>query len=1018
MKNNDAELIQRVLAGDDNAFSMLVRKYQKQVHALAWRKIGDFHIAEEITQDTFLKAYKRLATLKKPQRFVSWLYVIAANRCSSWLRKKRLRTQPLEQLEETNNESVQKATYSGYFIEENERTTEEAQREVVKKLLAKLQESERTVVTLHYFGEMSCTEIGAFLGVSKNTIKSRLRRAQQRLKKEEPMIREALENFQITPNLTENIMREIARIKPAAPSNGKPFMPWAITASTVAVVLLMLGIGNHQYAIRFQQPYSLDAASEMTIELIEAPLVLNLAFKPNAKTQIGNFNTPSKSNTPKQRSNDAPAFVAEAQTDETFKDFSQWALPKKSKARLGKGGINVLQFSPDGTQLAVGSNIGVWLYDVETGKEISLFAGMCQSLAFSPDRRFLANGGGKYSTTETQVWDITTGRQVSFADVPASAAALRFSPDGKRLMRLSNWGDTIHWSDIETGQGNVKTLEVRHFESGTRYPEAHALTHDKFAVGSTDGKIQLYDTSTGETLSTLRGHTDLSLQPLDASPNQPVFPPPHRSGNQVLALAFSPDGTHLASGSMDKTVRLWDNVSDNEPTVLQKHTGWTNVLAFSPNAEILASGSTDKTVQLWNTATGEPIATLTGHINGIVALAFSPDGKTLASASADGTVRFWNTKTSDPLPTCITGHMKQVKSVVFSHDGSTLTSAAFNGIITFWNLKTSEKSTSQVPADRDWFTTLTFSPDGTKLANIGAEGNVILGSAGSWRSDPLIRLTEVSTGHEIATITDSLNPTNLTFSLDGKTVAFGSLGKIRLWNTETDISLDISLLDQNDVQKAPHHVHRKGNLALPPGMRPHEMPTIGALVFSPDGSRLVSATMEGMIQMWDPETGIELTSLIEQDPEGVKYEVKDGGMMVETSYKDPILVLAFSPNGKLLAAGSHQRIRLWNMETGNWGKGITAIDGYTDGREVFHGSEGLVFSPDNKTLINGDGNGRLQLWDITTGNELITLNGHTAQVDTLRFSPDGKTLVSAGQDGTVLLWDWDEIIKDSSGANK
>ena len=365
MKNDDTKLIQRVLAGDDNAFSMLVGKYQKQVHALAWRKIGDFHIAEEITQDTFLKAYKRLATLKKPQRFASWLYVIAANRCSSWLRKKRLLTQPLEQLEETDNELLQKATYSGYVIEENERTAVAAQRDVVKKLLAKLQESERTVITLHYFGEMSCTEIGEFLGVSANTIKSRLRRAQQRLKKEEPMIREALDNFQITPNFTENVMREIARIKPITSSNGKPIMPWAIAASTVAVALLMLGIGNHQYLGRFQKPYSFDATSEMTIELIEAPLVLNLVSKPDARTQLGNTNAPSKSNIPKQQPNDVPALYAEAQTDEAVENYAKWELPKEAKARLGKGGINVLQFSPDGAQLAVGSNIGVWLYDVE-----------------------------------------------------------------------------------------------------------------------------------------------------------------------------------------------------------------------------------------------------------------------------------------------------------------------------------------------------------------------------------------------------------------------------------------------------------------------------------------------------------------------------------------------------------------------------------------------------------------------------------------------------------------------------
>ena len=211
MKNTDIALIHRTLNGDDNAFAELVKKYQKQVHALVWRKIGDFHTAEEITQDVFLKAYQRLTTLKKPQSFASWLYVIAANDCSTWLRKKRLKTQPLE---DTSVAHLEKATYSGYVIAENERTSAEAQRDVVKKLLAKLQESERTVITLFYFAEMTCKEISEFLGVSANTIKSRLSRARHRLQKEEPMIREALDHFQITPHLTENIMREIARIKP------------------------------------------------------------------------------------------------------------------------------------------------------------------------------------------------------------------------------------------------------------------------------------------------------------------------------------------------------------------------------------------------------------------------------------------------------------------------------------------------------------------------------------------------------------------------------------------------------------------------------------------------------------------------------------------------------------------------------------------------------------------------------------------------------------------------------------
>ena len=1009
MKNNDAKLIQRVLEGDDNAFATLVRKYQKQVHALAWRKIGDFHIAEEITQDTFLKAYKKLATLKKPQRFVSWLYVIAANRCNSWLRKKRLRTQPLEQLEEIDNEQLQKAAYSRYVTEENERTSAEAQRDVVKKLLAKLQESERTVITLHYFGEMSCPEIGAFLGVSANTIKSRLRRAQQRLKKEEPIIREALENFQITPNLAENIMREVSRIKPTAPTGGKPFFPWAIAASTIAVVLLMLGIGNHQYAIHFQQPYNFNATSEMKIDIIEAPLVLKLAVKTDARTQPRNPDVSSKhKKTREQQSDDVSALIAEAQTDEISKDYSQWALPKEAKARLGKGGINVLQFSPDGTKLAVGSNIGVWLYDVKTGKEISLFAGMCKSVAFSPDGSFLVNGGGLYRTTEIQVWETSTGHKVSLVDVPTSASVLRFSTDGKTLISLSSWGDTIHWSDIETGQGIVRNLEVRQFESGTRYSEAYALTHDKLAVGNSEGKIQLWDTTTGRMLPILGGHADPSLQPLDSTP---------RMGNQVLALAFSPDGARLASGSHDKTVQLWD-IANEKRTTLEKHTGWTNVLAFSSDGKMLASGSTDKTVQLWDTTTEQPLATLTGHINGIVALAFSPDGSTLASGSSDGTVRFWNTENGDPLTTRITGHTEYVKSVVFSKDSSTLTSVAFNGTITFWDVKTFKGSMSQTTLHCDWLITSAFSPDGTELISVGTEGNVVFGFTSFWDPNPLIRLTEVSTGHEVATLMDQSGPSNLTFSPDGKTVAFGSFGKIRLWNTETGSNLDIPLSDQNEGHKAPHHIHRKGALALPPGMMPHQMPRISALAFSPDGTRLVSATMEGSVQMWDSETGIALTSFVEQDPDSVKHEMKEGAAgafgsrVVTITYQDPISVLAFSPNGKLLAAGSHKQIRLWNMKTGNWGEGISSINNRKEDREVFHGAEALVFSPDSTILINGDGNGRIQLWDMTTGDELTTLNGHTEQVETLQFSPDGKTLVSTGQDGTILVWDWGKIIKN------
>ena len=1002
MKNDDAELIQRVLAGDDDAFSVLVKKYQKQVHALAWRKIGDFHIAEEITQDTFLKAYKRLATLKKPQRFVSWLYVIAANRCSSWLRKKRLWTQPLEELEETDNAHVQNVAYSGYVVAENEHTTAETQRDVVKKLLSKLQESERTIITLHYFGEMSCTEISTFLGVSANTIKSRLRRAQQRLKKEEPMIRAALDNFQITPNFTENVMREVARIKPTAPSGGKPFMPWAIAASTVAVVLLMLGIGNQQHAIRFQQPYSLDAAAEMTIELIEAPVVLNAASKPDIRTRIGSTNTPGRSNKSEQPPKDTQAFVTEAHADELVDDYTKWELPKEAKARLGKGGINVLQFSPDGRQLAVGSNIGVWLYDLKTGKEISMFAGMSQSLTFSPDGRFLASGGGKYGSggrfrgKELQLWEAATGQKVALIDSLPPASALRFSEDSKTLLGLGNRGELISQLNIETRVGSVKNIEDRSWEKIPRIhlPEPYALMHDKFAVGGRNGKIQLWDTTTRKQLSTLKGHPVQIQDPLfqggdwkaidgklqvDLNPLPPLF-----QNNHVLALAFSSDGTRLASGSKDTTVRLWDTNTGDELAILRKHTGWINVLAFSSDGKMLASGGTDKTVNLWNTSTGELLATLIGHLNGIAALSFSPDGSTLASGSTDGMIKFWNTETRTALPTHITGHTEWVKAVTFFKDSSTLASIAFNGVINFWDVKTSEKIDLQMTGHRALLPILAFSPDGTKLASVGAKGPMLFEpgiglSTYQPMADKLIRLTDVSTGRELATVAAAFSGvfsnSNLTFSSDGKMIAFGDFGKIRVWNIEMDSFLDIFLLEEA-------HINQNGDLVFPQGAMPNRLSEATALIFSSDGKKLVGGTTDGKVQIWDTETGVLLTSFTEQNPR-----------------PETITALALSSNGSLIAAGSNKRIRLLGSH-----KQIGL-------KEIRHGVETLVFSPDSTMLVTGLRNGGIELWDLAKGEELTTLDGHAEPVGTLVFSPDGKTLVSTGHDGTILLWDWEEALK-------
>ena len=350
MAQNDVQLIRRILQGDQDAFSALVRKYQKGAHALAWRKIGDFHIAQEITQDAFLTAYKKLGTLRNHNAFAGWLYVIVARLSSDWLRRNRL---PMESLDADNANAVDKVSYSQYVAEEQATEADETRREVVKELLKKLPESERTVITLHYLGEMTIKAVSEFLGVSPNTVKSRLRRARNRLKKEEGIIRENLGSFQLTNQLTENIMREVSRLTPAAPATSKPMVPWAALGAAAVLVMLMLGASN-QYLARFQQPYSFEARSEPTIEIVEAPIVIDILSKPTLRKQFGRSAAPSKSIGAGTQISEAN-LRSNAQEDRRKFSTTQWT---PSNAPPG-GHVRDIFAAPEGTVYAV-SSIGMY----------------------------------------------------------------------------------------------------------------------------------------------------------------------------------------------------------------------------------------------------------------------------------------------------------------------------------------------------------------------------------------------------------------------------------------------------------------------------------------------------------------------------------------------------------------------------------------------------------------------------------------------------------------------------------
>ena len=290
MLEDDVQLIRKTLLGDETAFATLVEKYQKGVHALIWRKIGDFHYAEEITQDTFLQAYKKLGTLRDPKCFAGWLYVIANRLSINWLQRHK---SSMPSLEDTPIEEIEESFYKHYISDQRETEVAEQRSDVVKKLLGKLPESERTVVTLHYLSEMTAKEIGNFLGVSVNTIKSRLRRGREHLQAAESFVREVLGGVQLSADLTERIMRQVAEINPIAPPVGKPMVPWMALGAAAVLVLLMLGAGN-QYLARFQKPYSFEARSEPTIEIVEAPIVIDILSKPSIRKQFGQSAVPGK----------------------------------------------------------------------------------------------------------------------------------------------------------------------------------------------------------------------------------------------------------------------------------------------------------------------------------------------------------------------------------------------------------------------------------------------------------------------------------------------------------------------------------------------------------------------------------------------------------------------------------------------------------------------------------------------------------------------------------------------------
>ena len=469
MVDNTVELIRRILSGDDEAFSLLMRKHQEGVHALIWRKIGDFHIAEELTQDTFIQVYKKLGTLEDLNRFEGWLYVIVNRLCINWIKRNKAKMNKLnmQSLENTPSEEVEEASYVHHTSHQRETEITLHRRNLAKTLLQELPESERTIVTLYYLGKMTTKEIGKFLGVSVNTVKSRLRRARKRLQ-EEALVRETLNGVQLPDTLIENVMRHIADLNPTAvPPAKKPLLPWAALGAT-AILVIFFGIGG-QYLLRFQQPYSFDAQSEPTIALVDEPILLEIIAKPAVRNQIGRTTLPGKNS----RAGMQPSktgFTTNASDDtDTFSD-SQWT---QSTGPKGSRVYNLFK-AADGTLYAVAKTglykltpDATWVLlnaDITTGQDrgvpITEYQGTLYTV--SPDEVFAsADGGETWNVLGPRPEGIASGLIVTAASQkhdPQIGVTLYLALQEKGIFRSTDAGQ--HWTPLNDGLAGKRIYTV------------------------------------------------------------------------------------------------------------------------------------------------------------------------------------------------------------------------------------------------------------------------------------------------------------------------------------------------------------------------------------------------------------------------------------------------------------------------------------------------------------------------------------------------------------------------------
>ena len=497
-------------------------------------------------------------------------------------------------------------------------------------------------------------------------------------------------------------------------------------------------------------------------------------------------------------------------------------------------------------------------------------------------------------------------------------------------------------------------------------------------------------------------------------------------GGTIRTLAFSPDGSAIASASEDNTAKLW-KPDGTLITTLTGHSAPLVTVMFSADGQQLLTTSEDNTVKLWQ-IDGTPIATLVGHTGPVWAADFSPDGQTIVTSSGDKTLKLWqpdgtliSTLTEQPsaifeaefspdgqmivianasntveiwqvdgtLVTSLGSQKSRVSALEFSADGSYLATASENGIVKLWDTdwdtegdirrEPNRKLISTIAAHDSAISGLDISPDGQQLATSSSDTTVKL-----WNKDGT--LINTYSGHD-AEVYD------VRFSPDGKTLASAGIEpKIRLWRVNhplatmlsghlsavvgVDFSPDGQLLATSSTDNTVKLWRRNGQLIET--IREHSA-GVRKSIFSPDGQRLVTASEDGLVKMW-------------------QWNGSDHTLMAAlTGEQGGIWGAAFSPDSELLAtSGIDGKVQLWTAN----GSLVRTLRGHS--APVWD----VAFSADGKRLATVSSDNQAKIWR-RDGTELVSLTGNGAPFFGVAFSPDNKTLATTSSDTTVTLWDID-----------